>query len=73
MTDQNNISNESIEHMNKILDILYSNKNNKKKERPKITVKLQSTVTPSEKLTFQEWCEQYNVSLTYDKKIIHIG
>ena len=72
MTEENNINNKSIEHMNKILDIFYSNKN-KKKERPKITVKLKSTVTPSEKLTFQEWCKQYNVSLTYDKKIIHIG
>ena len=72
MTEENNISNENIEHMKNVLDLFYKH-NKEQKERPKITVKLKSTVTPHEILTFQEWCKQYNVSLTYDKKIIHIG
>jgi len=72
MTEENNIINENIEHMKNVLDLFYKD-NKEQKERPKITVKLKSTVTPSEKLTFQEWCKQYNVSLTYDKKIVHIG
>ena len=59
MTDLNNISNESIEHMNKILNILYSNKN-KKKERPKITIKLKSTVKPDEVMEFNEWANHIN-------------
>ena len=58
--------------MKEVLELFYKN-NKEQKERPKITVKLRSTVTPSERLTFDEWCKEYNVSLTYDKKIIHIG
>jgi len=69
---QNNNKNQNLEHMKEILELFYKN-NTEQKERPKITVKLRSTVTPSERLTFEEWCTQYNVSLTYDKKIIHIG
>lgn len=64
--------NENIEHMKNVLDLFYKN-NKEQKERPKITVKLRSTVTPKERLTFDEWCKEYNVSLTYDKKIVHIG
>jgi hypothetical protein len=68
--EQNN--NKNIEHMKNVLDLFYKH-NKEQKERPKITVKLQSTVTPSEKLTFEDWCKEYRVSLTYDKKIVHIG
>jgi hypothetical protein len=58
--------------MKEVLELFYKN-NKEQKERPKITVKLRSTVTPSERLTFDEWCKEYRVSLTYYKKIIHFG
>ena len=60
--------------MKKILNLFYKhNKQQKQEEKPKTTIRLKSTVTPNEKLKFDDWCKEYNVSLTYDKKIIHIG
>lgn len=70
MTEENNINNKSIEHMNKILDIFYSNKN-KKKERPKISIKLRSTVTPDEVIEFNKWASHINS--TCDKTFKNIG
>lgn len=56
--------------MNKILDIFYSNKN-KKKERPKISIKLRSTVTPDEVIEFNKWA--IHVNSTCDKTFKNIG
>lgn len=68
---QNN-KNQNIKDMKKILDIIYGN-NTKQETKPKLTIKLRSTIHPDEKLTRQEWIDRYQVSILYDKKIIHIG
>jgi len=68
-----NNNKQNIKHMKKILNLFYKHNKQKQEEKPKITIRLKSTVTPNEKLKFDDWCKEYNVSLIYDKKIIHIG
>jgi hypothetical protein len=61
----------NLKHMKKILDILYKDK--PIEQHPtKCVIKLQSTVTPQEQLSLNEWKAQYNVGIDVkDRTPIH--
>jgi hypothetical protein len=51
--------------MKNVLDLLYKDK--APEERPKICViRTQSTVTPDEKLTYEQWAKEHKVGITWN-------
>lgn len=53
--------------MKNVLDLLYKGK--LPEERPKICViRTQSTVTPEEQLTYEQWAAANNVSIAFNHK-----
>lgn len=53
--------------MKNVLDLLYKNKTDE--ERPKICViKTQSTITPEEQLSLNEWKAEYKVGMHIEHK-----
>lgn len=52
-----------------ISQIIYKETTSKKVPKK---VLVTTTATPDSPLTFEQWLKQFNVGITYDRRIIHI-
>lgn len=53
--------------MKNVLELLFKDK--PLEDQPKICViKTQSTVTPEEQLSYEEWCKEHNVSIEWHSR-----
>ncbi len=45
----------------------------KTKEKTPVPKRNYTTIHPPLKLSFEEWCKNFNVSLLWDRKVVHIN
>ena len=58
--------------MEKIIERIYAHFEKKERDNSRITIRVK-TINPIERISYQQWCNEFNVSMLHNRVIVHMN